>query len=113
MTYQLICDSCTDLPANMLQSPHVTKVALTIQVGADTIVDDESFNQLELLKKMKAWHDAETGRPTLRAALYRPPHPCYNASRLVFTPSPSTEGDKPASLCSFDLSDLAIRLAVL
>ena len=58
MTYQLICDSCTDLPANMLQSPHVTKVALTIQVGADTIVDDESFNQLELLKKMKAWHDA-------------------------------------------------------
>ncbi len=55
----------------------------------------------------------ETGRPTLRAALYRPPHPCYNASRLVFTPSPSTEGDKPASLCSFDLSDLAIRLAVL
>ena len=42
----------------MLQSPHVTKVALTIQVGADTIVDDESFNQLELLKKMKAWHDA-------------------------------------------------------
>ena len=46
MTYQLICDSCTDLPANMLQSPHVTKVALTIQVGADTIVDDESFNQL-------------------------------------------------------------------
>ena len=58
MTYRLICDSCTDLTAEMLQEPHTVKVALTIHVGPDTIVDDESFDQQNLLKKMRAWPDA-------------------------------------------------------
>jgi len=58
MMYRLICDSCTDLPASMLQNPDVIKVPLTIQVGPDTVIDDASFNQPDLLKKMKAWHDA-------------------------------------------------------
>ena len=72
MTYQLICDSCTDLPANMLRDPHVTKVALTIQVGPDTIIDDESFDQLDLLKKMRAWPDApKTACPSPRAYMER------------------------------------------
>ncbi len=89
MTYQLICDSCTDLPANMLQSPHVTKVALTIQVGADTIVDDESFNQLELLKKMKAWHDApKTACPS--------PHACYEVPRRQVAEGPKLPPDSCA-----------------
>ena len=72
MTYQLICDSCTDLPANMLRDPHVTKVALTIQVGPDTIIDDESFDQLDLLKKMRAWPDApKTACPSPHAYMER------------------------------------------
>ena len=58
MMYQLICDSCTDLPASMLQDSHVCKVPLTIQVGEDTFIDDESFQQARLLEKMKAWPDA-------------------------------------------------------
>ena len=51
MMYQLICDSCTDLPASMLQDSHVCKVPLTIQVGEDTFIDDESFQQARLLEK--------------------------------------------------------------
>ena len=58
MTYRLICDSCTDLPPEVLQDPHITKVPLSIQVGAETVVDDESFRQKELLQKMQAWPDA-------------------------------------------------------
>lgn len=58
MTYQVIGDSCTDLPASMLQDPHVAKVPLSIQVGRDTIIDDETFDQMQLLQKMKAWPDA-------------------------------------------------------
>lgn len=58
MTYRLICDSCTDLPPEVLQDPHITKVPLSIQVGAETVVDDESFRQKELLQKMRAWPDA-------------------------------------------------------
>ena len=58
MTYRLICDSCTDLPPEVLQDPHITKVPLSIQVGAETVVDDKSFRQKELLQKMRAWPDA-------------------------------------------------------
>ena len=58
MTYRLICDSCTDLPPEILPDPHITKVPLSIQVGPETVVDDETFRQGELLQKMRAWPDA-------------------------------------------------------
>ena len=58
MTYRLICDSCTDLPRDVLHDPHITKVPLSIQVGPETVLDDETFCQQELLQKMRAWPDA-------------------------------------------------------
>ena len=58
MTYRLICDSCTDLPSELGADPHVKKVPLTIQVGPETVLDDETFCQQELLQKMRAWPDA-------------------------------------------------------
>ena len=58
MTYRLICDSCTDLPAETLCDPHLVKIPLSIQVGPATVLDDESFSQPELLQKMRAWPDA-------------------------------------------------------
>ena len=58
MTYRLICDSCTDLPPELVADPHVKKVPLSIQIGAETVVDGPDFRQGELLQKMKAWPDA-------------------------------------------------------
>lgn len=58
MTYKIIGDSCTDLDPEMLTDPHFAKVPLTIQVGAETVVDDETFCQGELLQKMAVWPDA-------------------------------------------------------
>ena len=58
MTYSLICDSCTDLPTELGVDPHVKKVALSIHIGTETIVDDENFCQSELLEKARALHDA-------------------------------------------------------
>lgn len=58
MTYRLICDSCTDLPPELVVDPHVKKVPLSIQIGAETVVDGPDFRQGELLQKMKAWPDA-------------------------------------------------------
>ena len=55
MTYKIIGDSCTDLTADMLQDPHFVKVPLSIQIGPETILDDENFRQGELLQKMRAW----------------------------------------------------------
>lgn len=56
--YKIICDSCTDLTCEMMQIGHFVKVPLTIEVGTDTIVDDETFDQKVLLAKMDAYHDA-------------------------------------------------------
>lgn len=58
MTYKIIGDSCTDLTVEMLRDPHFAKVPLSIQVGPETVVDDETFRQGELLQKMRAWPDA-------------------------------------------------------
>ena len=56
--YKIIGDSCTDVTADMMKDCDYTRVPLTIEVGPDVIVDDESFDQKSLLKKMAAWHDA-------------------------------------------------------
>ena len=56
--YKIIGDSCTDLTVEMMQSGSFVKVPLSIEVGPDTIIDDESFDQKLLLDKMAAWHDA-------------------------------------------------------
>ncbi len=58
MTYKLIGDSCTDLTPEMLKNPHMVKVPLSIQVGPETILDDENFDQGALLQKMRAYPDA-------------------------------------------------------
>lgn len=58
MTYKLLCDSCTDMTPELLADPHVVRIPLTIQVGPETVVDDDQFRQKELLQKMRAWPDA-------------------------------------------------------
>ncbi len=58
MAYKIIGDSCTDLTAEMLQDPHFEKVPLSIQVGEETIWDDEHFSQKKLLEKMAAQREA-------------------------------------------------------
>ena len=70
MTYRLICDSCTDPAPEIMQDPYIKKAPLTIQVGAETVVDDENFRQGELLQKMRAWPDApKTACPSPSAYL--------------------------------------------
>lgn len=52
MSYKIIGDSCTDLPDYLKKDENIVLVPLTIQVGEDTIIDDETFNQKELINKM-------------------------------------------------------------
>lgn len=53
MSYKIIGDSCTDLTQSMKKDKRVCIVPLTLSVGEDTIVDDESFDQAAFLKKMR------------------------------------------------------------
>jgi len=42
----------------LIADPCVKKVPLSIQVGAETLIDDENFRQGVLLQRMRAWPDA-------------------------------------------------------
>ena len=69
MTYRLICDSCTDLPPELVADPHVKKVPLSIQIGAETVVDGPDFRRIRVsrpfLRKLSRF--SNTKRVCIRA----------------------------------------------
>lgn len=53
MSFKIIVDSCCDLTPALLHNSAFCKVPLTIQVGPHTFVDDDTFDQANLLWRMK------------------------------------------------------------
>ena len=53
MSFKIIVDSCCDLTPAELREDCFIKVPLTIRVGDETVVDDESFDQKALLQMMR------------------------------------------------------------
>ena len=53
MSFKIVVDSCCDLSPQMLQDPCFVKVPLTIRVEDSTFVDDETFDQADLLWCMR------------------------------------------------------------
>lgn len=53
MSFKIIVDSCCDLTPAQLREDCFIKVPLTIHVGDETVVDDESFDQKALLQMMR------------------------------------------------------------
>lgn len=53
MSFKIIVDSCCDLTTSLLREDAFLSVPLTIRVGDTVFVDDESFDQAELLWWMK------------------------------------------------------------
>lgn len=53
MSFKVIVDSCCDLTPSLLREADFTRVPLTIRVGNASIVDDETFDQADLLWRMK------------------------------------------------------------
>lgn len=54
MNYKVIVDSCGELTQEMKNSGIYESVALSMQVGEEIFVDDETFVQAEFLKKVAA-----------------------------------------------------------
>ena len=53
MSFKIIVDSCCDLtPAHMKEGPFL-RIPLTLRVGSAVVVDDEFFDQADLLWRMK------------------------------------------------------------
>lgn len=53
MSYKIIVDSCGELPEELKASGHFETVSLEIFVDDYRIVDDESFDQADFLRRMK------------------------------------------------------------
>lgn len=58
MSFKIIVDSCCDLTSAMLREACFQSVPLTIRVGDEIVVDDSTFDQGNLLWKMKACEKA-------------------------------------------------------
>ena len=58
MSFKIIVDSCCDLTSAQLREECFLSVPLRIQVGSHTVVDDASFDQADLLWRMKECQSA-------------------------------------------------------
>jgi len=54
MEYKIVLDSCGELPEELKKDQRFAHVPLTLQVGEEFIIDDESFDQAEFLRKVAA-----------------------------------------------------------
>ena len=52
MSYKIVIDSCGELLNQWKQDKHFQSVALTLSVGGENIIDDETFDQAAFLKKV-------------------------------------------------------------
>lgn len=54
MKYKIIVDSCGELTPEMKKDERFESAALTLQVGEEEIIDDETFDQAAFLRKVAA-----------------------------------------------------------
>lgn len=55
MSYKIVMDSCGDLPEEWKNYSKIQLIPLTLQIGEEAIIDDETFDQLSFLKKVAAY----------------------------------------------------------
>ena len=54
MSYKIVADSCCEFPAEYEKDSRYERVPLGLEVSGELIVDDESFDQAQFLKKVAA-----------------------------------------------------------
>ena len=54
MSYKIIVDSCGELPDRCKKDPHFESVPLVLDIDGYSIVDDETFDQGDFLKRVAA-----------------------------------------------------------
>ncbi|MDO5099957.1 MAG: DegV family protein [Eubacteriales bacterium] len=53
MSYRIIIDSCGELTDWMKADEHFVSIPLSIQLGEETIIDDDSFDQAQFFQKLE------------------------------------------------------------
>lgn len=52
MSYLILCDSCTDFTPAMEKDSHFIRIPLTLHIGDYDIIDDETFDQQDFLRRV-------------------------------------------------------------
>lgn len=65
MSYKIVADSCCDLPAENRKEPLFEIVPLYLEIGDYSVMDDESFNQLDFIARVaQSPNPAKTACPS-------------------------------------------------
>ncbi|WP_036606378.1 DegV family protein [Oribacterium sp. P6A1] len=68
MDYKVIGDSCCDYTPELKADPHFSIVPLTLEIGSYSVIDDENFDQLDFIKRLKESSEgAKTACPSPEA----------------------------------------------
>lgn len=52
MSYKIVMDSCGELPESYKKDGHFERVPLTLDIDGHLVVDDETFDQADFLKRV-------------------------------------------------------------
>lgn len=62
--YKIVVDSCGELPEELKKDGHFETVSLELEVDGYRIKDDETFNQLDFLRRVKKTSRTESSCPS-------------------------------------------------
>ena len=54
MSFHIVADSCCELTADMKKRGNIEIAPLTLEVGGESILDDETFDQADFLRRVAA-----------------------------------------------------------
>lgn len=54
MSFVILCDSCTDFTEELRERPEIRRIPLTIMVDDYIIIDDDTYDQADFLRRSKA-----------------------------------------------------------
>lgn len=91
MRYKIIGDSCLDLTEELKKDSHFQMIPLTLMVGDQTFIDDETFNQKEFIKIVKACPECpKTACPS--PEMFKEAYRCEEENVFVINLSASLSG---------------------
>lgn len=104
MTYKIIGDSCLDLTEELKKDPHFQMIPLTLMVGDQTFIDDETFNQKEFLKVVKESPECpKTACPS--PEMFKEAYRCEAENVFVITLSGPLSGSYNSAVLAKSLYD--------
>lgn len=102
MNYKIVVDSGCDLPKELRKDSHFAVVSLTLTVGGSDIIDDDSFDQLDFIRRVRESKECpKSSCPS--PEVYEKEYQCQNTDVYVVTLSGKLSGSYNSALVAMDM----------